>query len=155
MTDKTTTKRKRTNYDLETTTQKILKCSGSVGSSCFTCGTRRVTVVTNLVISHEWGKNGIVITTNNHSGYYSNCGKMLSLAFLCLSFRIFSFDRCVVCSFSIYGFWLPLWYLKTLLERPWKTLSISRYSHVHPQFDKIWISLGNVCQRLINDIEGN
>ena len=27
----------------------------------------------------------------------------------------FSFGRCVVCSSSIYGFWLPLWYLQTLL----------------------------------------
>ena len=28
----------------------------------------------------------------------------------------FSFDHCVVCP-SIYGFWLPLWYLQTLLIR--------------------------------------
>jgi hypothetical protein len=33
----------------------------------------------------------------------------------CLSFCTFSFGRCVVCSSSIYGFWLPLWYLQTLL----------------------------------------
>ena len=33
----------------------------------------------------------------------------------CLSFCTFSFDQCVVCSSSIYGFWLPLWYLQTLL----------------------------------------
>ena len=26
----------------------------------------------------------------------------------------FSFGHCVVCSSSIYGFWLPLWYLLTL-----------------------------------------
>ena len=32
----------------------------------------------------------------------------------CLSFCTFSFGHCVVCS-SIYGFWLPLWYLQTLL----------------------------------------
>ena len=32
----------------------------------------------------------------------------------CLSFCAFSFDHCVVCSSSIYGFWLPLWYLQTL-----------------------------------------
>ena len=35
---------------------------------------------------------------------------------LCLSFCTFSFDHCVVCSSSIYGFWLPLWYLQTLLN---------------------------------------
>ena len=34
----------------------------------------------------------------------------------CLSFRTFSFCHCVVCSSSIYGFWLPLWYLQTLLK---------------------------------------
>jgi hypothetical protein len=33
----------------------------------------------------------------------------------CLSFWTFSFGHCVVCSSSIYGFWLPLWYLQTLL----------------------------------------
>ena len=33
----------------------------------------------------------------------------------CLSFCTFSFGHCVVCFSSIYGFWLPLWYLQTLL----------------------------------------
>jgi hypothetical protein len=28
---------------------------------------------------------------------------------------VFSYEICVVCSSSIYGFWLPLWYLQTLL----------------------------------------
>jgi hypothetical protein len=32
----------------------------------------------------------------------------------CWSFCPFSFGHCVVCSSSIYGFWLPLWYLQTL-----------------------------------------
>ena len=35
----------------------------------------------------------------------------------CLSFCTFSFGYCVVCSSSIYRFWLPLWYLQTLLIR--------------------------------------
>ena len=34
----------------------------------------------------------------------------------CLSFFTFSFGHCVVCSSSIYSFWLPLWYLQTLLK---------------------------------------
>jgi hypothetical protein len=34
----------------------------------------------------------------------------------CLSFCTFSFGHCVVCSSSIYGFWLPLWYLQTHLD---------------------------------------
>jgi hypothetical protein len=35
----------------------------------------------------------------------------------CLSFWSFSFDPCVVCPSSIYGFWLPLWYNQTLLSK--------------------------------------
>ena len=34
----------------------------------------------------------------------------------CLSFCTFSFGHCVVCSSSIYEFWLPLWYLHSLLR---------------------------------------
>ena len=34
----------------------------------------------------------------------------------CLSFCTFSFCHCVVCSSSIYGFWLPLWHSQTLLK---------------------------------------
>ena len=33
----------------------------------------------------------------------------------CLSLCTLSFGHCVVYSSSIYGFWLPLWYLQTLL----------------------------------------
>ena len=33
----------------------------------------------------------------------------------CLSFCNFSFGHCVVCPSSIYGLWLPLWHLQTLL----------------------------------------
>jgi hypothetical protein len=33
----------------------------------------------------------------------------------CFSFSTFSFGHCFLCS-SIYGFWLPLWYLQTLLK---------------------------------------
>ena len=41
-----------------------LRCSGRVGSSCSTSGTRRVNLVTNPVITHERGKNREVFTTN-------------------------------------------------------------------------------------------
>ena len=34
----------------------------------------------------------------------------------CLSICPFSFNHCVVCSSLIYGFWLPHWYLQTLLK---------------------------------------
>jgi hypothetical protein len=36
----------------------------------------------------------------------------------CLSLCTFSLGHCVVCS-SIYGFWLPLWYLQTLPTLHW------------------------------------
>ena len=45
-------------------TESELGCSGWVGSSCSTSGTRRVT----LVISHEWGKDLHILTT---SGTYT------------------------------------------------------------------------------------
>ena len=41
-----------------------LRCSVRVSSSCSTSGTRRLNLVTNLVISHEWGKDREVITTS-------------------------------------------------------------------------------------------
>ena len=37
------------------------------------------------------------------------------LLYRCLWFCPFSVGHCVVCSSSIHGFWLPLWYLQTLL----------------------------------------
>jgi hypothetical protein len=44
-------------------TRGELMCSGSVSSSCSTSGTRRINLVTNPVISHEWGKDREVFTT--------------------------------------------------------------------------------------------
>jgi hypothetical protein len=48
-------------------------------------------------------------------------GSCFSILVLCicfvdsfLSFCLFYFGHCVVCHSSIYGFWLPLWYLQTL-----------------------------------------
>jgi hypothetical protein len=40
-----------------------LRCSGRVSSSCSTSGTRRVNLVTNPVISREWGQDREVFTT--------------------------------------------------------------------------------------------
>jgi hypothetical protein len=50
---------------------------------------------------------------------------VLCICFLdhCLFFCSFSFGHCVVCSSSIYGFWLPLWYLQTLLTQCWLPIS--------------------------------
>jgi hypothetical protein len=50
------------------------------------------------------------------SGVRVTRSSLLCVCFVdrCLSFCPFYFGYCVVCS-SIYGFWLPLWYLQTLL----------------------------------------
>jgi hypothetical protein len=54
--------------------------SGTVSSSCSTSDIRRVTLATQPVISHEWGKDQKVITT---SGTYSrNDSRALSSTFL-------------------------------------------------------------------------
>jgi hypothetical protein len=59
-TDKTKDRVTRTPLE----TRGELRCSVRVSSSCSTSGTRRVNLVTNLVISHEWGKDREVITTS-------------------------------------------------------------------------------------------
>jgi ribosomal protein L32 len=96
-----------------------LRCSGRVCSSCSTSGTRHVNLVTNPVISREWGKDREVFTT---CGTYpwSFLKQILFYMYICfvdrcLSFCTFSFRHCVVRSSSIYGFWLSLWYLQALL----------------------------------------
>ena len=52
------------------------------------------------------------------SGVRATRSLVLCVCFVdhCLSFCTFSFGHCVVCSSSIYRFWLPLWYLQTLLN---------------------------------------
>jgi hypothetical protein len=50
----------------------------------------------------------------------------------CLSFCTFSFGHCVVCS-SLYGFWLPLWYLQTL-----------KFRFQERNYDIYWIA-SNIC----------
>ena len=52
------------------------------------------------------------------SGVRVNRSLILYICFVdrCLSFSTFSFVHCAICSFSIYGFWLLLWYLQTLLR---------------------------------------
>ena len=59
--------------------------------------------------------------------------------FMCMFCRslvvllFFSFGHCVFCSSSIYGFWLPLWYLQTLRTQCWSPKSTKRTitSHLH------------------------
>jgi hypothetical protein len=77
VTDNVMAKRKKDKHDRKYTTRKGFRktrtplttgvecmLSGRVGSSCSTRGTNHVTLVTNPVTSHEWGKDHIMITTN-------------------------------------------------------------------------------------------
>jgi hypothetical protein len=92
--------RKKTNNDLQNITHKTkdrvtrtklktvneLRCSGRVSSSCSTSGTHRVTLVTNPVISHEWGKDREVFSTSLWSYdtwiyIYCSCGKVYSIQY--------------------------------------------------------------------------
>ena len=53
------------------------------------------------------------------SGVHVTRSLVLYVCFVdrCLSFCTFSFGHCVVCSSLMYGFWIPLWYLKTHLTK--------------------------------------
>ena len=73
---------------------------------------------------------------------------VLCLCFVerCFSFCLFSFGHCVVCP-SIYGFWLPLWYLQTLLTVTSDNLAcnfVKRYTkNFHKMKRKVTSSLWN------------
>ena len=62
---------------------------GAVSSSCFSFRSTRV------LSRFFWGA----------------CFPMFSFVDDCLSFCLFPFIHCIVCS-SIYSFWLPLWYIQ-------------------------------------------
>jgi hypothetical protein len=99
-TDTTIVKRKRKKHKQRSTkhtyktsdrvTRTLLKtgdeltCSGSVSSSCSTRGSCRVNLITNPVISHEWGMDREVLTTN---GTYP--WSLVTYIFLILSFIIY------------------------------------------------------------------
>ena len=58
------TESKRSNNTDPTKNRGELRCSGRINSSWSTSGTRRVALVTNPVISHEWGNDREVLTTS-------------------------------------------------------------------------------------------
>jgi hypothetical protein len=79
----------------------------------------------------------------------------------CLPFCTFSFGHCVVCFSSIYGCWLPLWYLQTLFHENlytrcakikyiWQMKCLRRRFHNDISF--IWIVLNiSIYPRVIDD----
>jgi hypothetical protein len=50
-------------------TRGELRCSGRIRNSCTTSGTRRVNLVANPVISHEWGKDQCLRQVEHIRGY--------------------------------------------------------------------------------------
>jgi hypothetical protein len=64
----------------------------------------------------------------------------------CLSFCLFSFGHCVVCSFSIYGFWLTLWYLQSL--HTCQVFRISKKNRQHNGQKKISKRTNNDLQNI-------
>ena len=91
---------------------------------CFACPSLGPDIVTSYVVSLVEQK---LLTLQEHlrsSPVFSGIRVTRSLILIvcvcfvdrCLSLCTFSFGLCVVCFFSIYGFWLPLWYLQTLLN---------------------------------------
>ena len=78
---------------------------------------------------------GKIYNINIHIHFLGSCCSIFSC--LCADcsvlqvigrlFVLFRFDHCIVCLSSIYGFWLPLWYLQTLLVDPFVFFAWSLY----------------------------
>ena len=77
-------------------------------SSCFTNGTLRIILVKNSVISHEWGKDKIVITTNE--------------LYICMkSHKDIDVGRIV--EFHCLNLRLKLWHIIDLTSPVWTTVA--------------------------------
>jgi hypothetical protein len=76
--------------------------------------TRRVTLVEQELLTLP----GHLSSPSVFTGVRFTRSLVLYVCFVdrCLSFCTFYFGHFVVCSSLIYGFWLPLWYLQTLLK---------------------------------------
>jgi hypothetical protein len=125
---------------VEVITLKVLRSLPWLGwplwNNCVTNDNGYVPLVlsTSRSFPHSWLITGFV-TTHNTTGATSGAGtaypsgaseftpcfsgvRVAQSLVLCvcfversLSFCTFSFGHCVICSSSIYGFWVPLWYL--------------------------------------------
>ena len=75
----------------------------------------------------------------------------------CLSFCTLSFDHCVVCSSSIYGLCLPLWYLQTLhvIDREINGIDLSLQLDLLFVFVTLCYHMVSVLQYSITKLEEN
>jgi hypothetical protein len=71
-------------------------------------------------IHFEITKIPLKMSEVSYSGSYLNMNELRSdwgMEFCRSLFVLLSYGHCVVCSSTIYGFWLPLWYLQILFNR--------------------------------------
>ena len=73
----------------------------------------------------------------------------------CLSFCTFSFGNCFVCSSSIYGFWLPLWYLQILVMSSRNSINIpDLYTNCHCTYYCFSLSRDNTLHCVTGPVVG-
>jgi hypothetical protein len=123
-----------------------LVCSGRVSSSCSTSGTRRVNLVTNPVISHEWGQDREVFTT---SGTYP-CSLIIKWKkqYITLSyqynnpiekslkeFKSIPLTYKYICNWRFDGLGLGLWCLNAIFNNvsviSWRSVLLVKETWVH------------------------
>jgi hypothetical protein len=93
------------------------------------------------IAAHVWKIYGMIVTRS----------LVLYACFVdrCLSFCTFSLGHCVVCSSSIDGFWLSLWYLQTLLP-PGIWLQTADDGHNSLPFESLLVKLKKVVVLFVN-----
>ena len=92
---------------------------------CITTMTHILSRITWIDVTKYWNKLNVILYFNILSIIPHRLKLLmrgiekikLNRKWHCLSFCTFSYVHCVVCSSSIYGFWLPLWYLQSLVDR--------------------------------------
>jgi len=71
-----------------------------------------------FVVGIQWRKYSILCVSCNF--FYMailmvNVARSLVFCVMFCRSLFYLFGHCIVCSSSIYGFWLPIWYLQTFL----------------------------------------
>jgi hypothetical protein len=107
---------------------------------------------TKIVFSHsisDWNRLSQPIMTSRSVETFK--AAVFSVCFVdhCLSFCPFSYGHCVVYSSSIYGFWLPLWYLQTLLVND--TMNLIKIRYVTCSLVLISFGIKPHCESRAND----
>jgi hypothetical protein len=91
----------------------IYKRSGRINSSCSTSGTRRANLVTNPVISYEWGKDQEVVTTSGtypwsfvtqifHNGQPSHGGDRKTFEVMTVNFQFICCNIPAALAYGVY-----------------------------------------------------